>query len=97
LTSTFTKKARFGTNEHVRDWSLLVETLLEWERWLKSPVMQRKHVREAREKHRYIMYLMRYVAKRSKGMGFKVVKFHGIVHIAQDILNFGIPMEVDTG
>jgi len=30
-------------------------------------------------------------------MGLKLTKFHCIVHIADDILNFGVPMEVDTG
>ena len=30
-------------------------------------------------------------------MEFKLMKFHGIVNMADDILNFGIPMEVDTG
>ena len=30
-------------------------------------------------------------------MGLKKVKFHAILHIADDILNFGVPMEVDTG
>ena len=27
----------------------------------------------------------------------KVAKFHQIMHTADDILNFGVPMEVDTG
>ena len=30
-------------------------------------------------------------------MGFKVVKFHAVLHLAQDILMFGVPMNVDTG
>jgi hypothetical protein len=43
------------------------------------------------------MYLIRVIAKRSKGMKLKLMKFHGIVHMADDILNFGVPMEFDTG
>ena len=27
----------------------------------------------------------------------KVAKFHQIMHAADDILNFGVPLEVDTG
>ena len=59
--------------------------------------MEKKHVKASREKHRYIMYLAKNVAKRAKGMQLKLTKFHTIVHIAKDILNFGVPMEVDTG
>ena len=43
------------------------------------------------------MYLLKKVAKRQEGMSFKLTKFHGIVHIADDILNLGVPLEVDTG
>jgi hypothetical protein len=43
------------------------------------------------------MYLMKKVAKRSVGMQLKLTKFHGVLHLADDILNFGVPMEVDTG
>ena len=91
------KKKEFGTKEALRDWSQLIETLLQWERWLRSPVMEKKHVKKARDKHRYIMYLVKKVAKRSKGMGLKLQKYHQIVHMADDILNFGVPLEVDTG
>ena len=30
-------------------------------------------------------------------MGLKISKFHSAIHFAQDILNFGVPVEVDTG
>jgi hypothetical protein len=59
--------------------------------------MEKKHVKKARNAHRYIMYLMKKVAKRTQGMQLKIIKFHGVVHLAEDILNFGVPMEVDTG
>jgi hypothetical protein len=91
------RKANFGSDAALRDWSQLVETLLQWERWLRSNSMEKKHVQEAEEKHRFIMYLMRKVAKRSTGMKLKLTKFHGVVHMADNILNFGVPMEVDTG
>jgi hypothetical protein len=91
------KKKNFGNDNLLRDWSQLVETMLQWERWLKSTSMEKHHVKEAKEKHRYIMYLMKKVLKRTTGMQLKLTKFHGIVHMADDILNFGIPLEVDTG
>jgi hypothetical protein len=91
------KKRQFGELTLIRDWSMLVETLLQWERWLRSDSMEKKHVKKAEKIHKYIMYLLKKVAKREKGMSFKLTKFHGIVHIASDILNFGVPLEVDTG
>jgi hypothetical protein len=30
-------------------------------------------------------------------MGLKIMKFHGIVHMVDDIINFGVPMNYDTG
>jgi hypothetical protein len=43
------------------------------------------------------MFLLKKVGNRVKGMGFKVMKFHAIIHLAFDILMFGVPMNVDTG
>ena len=37
------------------------------------------------------------VAKRSEGMGLKLMKFHAIVHMVEDILLYGVPSEFDTG
>ena len=46
------RKAHFGTDELLRDWSTLVETLLQWERWLKSTEMAKAHVIKAKKAHR---------------------------------------------
>ena len=79
------------------DWSLLVETLLQWETWLKKDRMEKKLVIRTGQKHRYIMYLIKKIGRRAAGMGLKTVKFHAIMHMVDDMLNFGIPMEYDTG
>jgi hypothetical protein len=91
------QREHFGNEATLRDWSQLVETMLQWERWLRSTSMEKKHVHEARVKHRYIMYLMKKVTKCISGILLKLTKFHSVVHMADDIVNFGIPMEVDTG
>ena len=87
----------FAQDNGVDDWLMLVETLLMWEAWLKSDKMERKHVRRSRKKHLYIMYMIRRIGDRKKGMGFKTVKYHAIMHMTQDIINFGVPMNYDTG
>ena len=81
----------------MRDWQTLLETLLQWEQWLKADKLRTKDVQFAQDKHRHIMFLIKKIARCTKGMGLKISKFHGIVHIVDDILNFGVPMEVDTG
>jgi len=81
----------------LNDWSLLVETMLQWETWLKKDRMNKKLVVRTGQKHRYLMYLIKKVGRRTKGMGLKTVKFHAIMHMVDDMLNFGVPMEYDTG
>ena len=79
------------------DWQNLLEMLLEWEMWLKSESLDASLVQRAERKHRYLMYFLKKVADRTGGMGWKITKYHTIMHLAQDILNFGVPLEVDTG
>ena len=91
------KRRKFKKKSVIPDWQVLIDTLLQWDMWLQSDQMKTKHVKFAQDKHRYIMYLIKKVGKRETGMGLRLTKFHGIVHMAQDILNFGVPMEMDTG
>jgi hypothetical protein len=91
------RKRNFKKNWLIKDWILLVETLLQWESYLTLAVHQKKHVRRLKTKHRFLMFLLKKVGNRVKGMGFKVMKFHAILHLAFDILMFGVPMNVDTG
>lgn len=90
-------KKIFGKENGLRDWTLLVELLLEWEAFLCENRMKRSHVTKLAQKHRYIMYIIQNVAKRAKGMGLKIMKFHAITHLVQDILLYGVPSEFDTG
>ena len=91
------KSSTFCQDNGIDDWVMLVETLLMWEAWLKSDTMERKHVHRSKEKHLYIMYLIRKVGNRTKGMGWKIMKYHAIMHMSKDILHFGVPMNFDTG
>lgn len=79
------------------DWILLLDTLLQWEAWLKSDEMVRRDVERSFEKHRHLMHLYKRVVRRKEGMGMKIFKFHAIMHMSQDIINFGVPSVYDTG
>ena len=91
------RRRRFGQATGLRDWTLLVELMLEWEAYLCEKRMNKVHVKRLAKKHRFIMYIMRCVARRSAGMGLKVMKFHAIIHLIQDMLLYGVPTEFDTG
>ena len=91
------KRRRFGKEEGLRDWTLLVELLLEWEAFLCEKRMKREDVVRLARKHRFIMYIMKNVANRLKGMGLRIMKFHAILHLVEDILLYGVPSEFDTG
>ena len=80
----------------LNDWILLLESMLEWESYLNEPLMYVKHVKRLEKKHRYMMYLIQKIAQRTEGMGLKLLKFHTILHIWEDILEFGVPLEFDT-
>jgi hypothetical protein len=81
----------------ISDWAFLVELLLQWEAFLNSSEMEMKHVAALSRKNRFIMFLMKKIAKRSAGMGLKLMKFHAIVHMFWDIFLYTVPLEVDTG
>jgi hypothetical protein len=91
------KKKNFKNNWQIQDWLMLVETLLQWEAFLMLPKMQKIHVRRLKKKHRFLMFLLKKIGNRVKGMGFKVMKVHAMIHLAYDILMFSVPMNVDTG
>ena len=74
-----------------------MELLLEWETYLNEPEMAIKHVKRLEKKHWCIMCIMQKVSPREDGMGLKLMKFHAILHVVEDILLFGAPSEFDTG
>ena len=59
--------------------------------------MEKKHLQRLEKKNRYVMHLIKKVLNRTKGMGLKLVKFHALMHMVDDIFNFGVPMVYDSG
>ena len=88
---------KMGGENGMTDWSVLVELLLEWEAYLCVKKMKKKDVKKLKRKHIFIMYMLRNVARRYKGMGLKIMKFHAIKHMVEDMLLYGTPSEFDTG
>ena len=84
------QRKKFGNEAGLRDWMLLVELMLEWEAFLGLKKMRKSHVKRLAKKQRFIMYIMKAVASRSSGMGLKVMKFHAIIHLIEDMLLYGV-------
>ena len=57
--------------------------------------MKRQLVLRLKKKHKYIMYVIKKVAQRVQKTGMKFVKYHGILHMMEDILLCGVPMEFE--
>ena len=91
------RKTHFGGKNGIKDWSLVVELLLEWEAFLCLPKMRRDGLVRLKRKHKTIMKYILKVCPRTTGNQMKFFKFHAILHIVADILLYGVPLEVDTG
>ena len=90
-------KKGFREEGKLEDWVMLVETLLVWEAYLNQSQMPREEVKRLKRKNCYLLYILKTVCNRQKGMGFRIMKFHAVTHLADDILMFGVPTNVDTG
>ena len=91
------KDDKFPNSERYSKWIMLLNKLLQWESWLKSRELLRSDVLRSKQKLRYLMYLIKSIGNRQEGNGWKIIKFHGIVHMTDDILKFGVPSNFDTG
>ena len=93
---TMLKHRDFDVDE-VDDWAELLELLLGWEAFLGKTEMTTRQVSKLSIKNRYIMWRIKKSANRTKAMGWRLVKYHSIVHMGHDILSNGVPKEWDTG
>jgi len=76
----------------VEDWKTLLSSLLEWHSWLKQPEIRRSSVVKSVYATSRLMRLLRFVAPRLSGkMYSNTIKTHLVLHIHEDILNFGVP------
>jgi hypothetical protein len=90
-------KEFFGSHEQISDWIMLLECLIQWEVWLRQESIKTKELWRAKRKHQFMMGLFKKIVKRQAGMGMKLTKFHVILHLIDDILDFGVPNTFDTG
>jgi hypothetical protein len=92
----FKKLGRLGNDHFIDDWKTLLSSLLEWHEWLKKPVISRDSARKSGDAVCWLMRWMKKVAPRHKGMKNNTIKMHLVHHIASDILDFGVPQNMNS-
>ena len=80
----------------VADWIMLLESHLQFEQWLKRKTMSVALVKRADLKVREMMQMTKVIGQRQGGMGLRTNNFHATKHVFEDILNFGVPANVNT-
>ncbi len=87
---------RLRNEKHVADWILVVSSLLTWYQGMKQPTISKRQVRGA---HAAVQWLMRFiatVAPRIGGMTNNTIKRHLVLHLCEDILDHGVPDNVNS-
>jgi hypothetical protein len=83
-------------DKHVLDWIQVVSSLLQWHQWMKQSSIAKSQVRKS---HFAVQWLMRHVAAVSpcaSGMGTNIIKTHLVLHLCKDILDHGVPDNVNS-
>jgi len=81
---------------HVSDWILAVSSLLQWHQWMKQPEMPRHQVVKSQYAVQWLMRNVANVCPRQTGMGNNTIKNHLVLHIYEDILDHGVPENVNS-
>ncbi len=88
--------ALLSDDKHVSDWILVVSSLLQWHQWMKQSSIAKSQVRKS---HFAVQWLMRHVAAVSphaSGMDTNTIKAHLVLHLCEDILDHGVPDNVNS-
>ena len=90
------RKGKFKSKDLISDWAWLLEMWLLLEAYLNLDEMEVRDLKLLDKGIRYIMYLTRMVAQREEGAGYKILKFHTLLHIVDNVILYGVPLECDT-
>jgi Plavaka transposase len=85
-----------GNSAHITDWVTLLSGLLQWHQWLKQDKIPRLQVKRSIHATKWLMRQFKFIAPRLKGMKNNTIKMHLVLHIAHDILDHGVPQNVNS-
>ena len=80
----------------IKNWIMLLESMLQWEAWLKQSRISVFDIHRFEVKVRELMEFEKVIGARKEGMKFCTFNFHASIHVADDILAFGVPTHVNT-
>ena len=89
--SKFTDEMGLGNIAHITDWITLITSLLQWHAWLKQDTIAKALVNKSRLATKWLMRQFKFIAPRPTGMKNNTIKFHLVLHLADDILDHGVP------
>jgi hypothetical protein len=87
---------RFCHKNHIQDWIDVVSSLLAWHQWMKQPTISKKLVRRSHACMQWLMRSVAEVAPRPGGMTNNTIKRHLVLHLCEDILDHGVPDNVNS-
>jgi hypothetical protein len=90
------EEQRLSNKLHIQDWIFVVLLLLQWHQWMIKPSIAKELVKNS---HLATQWLIWQVAKDSpctKGMGNNTITTHLALHLCEDILDDGVPDNINT-
>jgi hypothetical protein len=81
----------------LHQWIRLFELLLGWRYWLKKASIPRVEVEASRLATQNLMMMFKRTVKRKHGNGSKFPKLHLPCHFAENMIDFGVIANVDSG
>ena len=93
-------RARFltkMTESALNKWIRLFELMISWRCWLKREEIPRKEVVRADFAMKQLMDFYKKITNRQHGNGSKFVKLHLVRHFVENILDFGVMANFDSG
>ena len=85
-----------NNDAHIDDWVDLVSSLLQWHQWMKQPRIARLQVSKSQYAVRWLMRRLSTVSPRVTGMCNNTIKMHLVLHVCEDILDHGVPDNVNS-
>ena len=87
---------RLRFQNHVDDWIHVVTSLLAWHQWMKQVTIPKKMVKRSHVAVQWLMRLVAEVMPRPGAMGNNTIKRHLVLHLSEDILDHGVPENVNS-
>ena len=92
-----TKKLGGCTDRRLLRWVKLFELILSWRWWLKKENIPKEEVDLSITAIKKLHLFFKSVVNRQDGQGMKIIKFHLSMHIPENIMDFGVTANIDTG